>query len=154
MDVVHGYLDRGVNISLIIIDFFSWNDPNGNINTLGDETLPKTCWPDPKGMVDDLKALGVELMVSPYSHSVSKTSTKYSAAAAQGLLAKNSTGGPALGYAGGYVYDLFNEKARNYAWGNMQAGCDFLCDAQSNFRVLTFTLGQVREPVRVTPLVA
>jgi alpha-D-xyloside xylohydrolase len=123
MDVVHGYLDRGIKISLIVIDFYSWNDPApGGLNTLGDETLPKTCWPDPKGMVDDLKALGVELMISPYSHSVSKTSTKYAAAATQGLLATDVTGGPALGYSKGYVYDLFNKEARDYAWANMQAG--------------------------------
>jgi hypothetical protein len=32
---------------------------------LGDETLPAACWPDPKGMVDELKQMGVELMISP-----------------------------------------------------------------------------------------
>jgi len=124
LDVVHGYLDRGVNLSLIVIDFYSWNDPDGGqaSNTLGDETLPKTCWPDPKGMVDELKALGVELMVSPYSHSVAKTSTKYAAAETRGLLATDADGNAALGYAGGYVYDLFTQQARDYAWGNMQAG--------------------------------
>lgn len=122
MDVVHGYLDRGINISLIIIDFYSWNDPDGNINTLGDETLPKTCWPDPKGMVDELKALGVELMISPYSHSVAMSSHNYAEAAEQGFLALNSTHQPALGYAGGYVYDLYNKDARAYAWSKMQEG--------------------------------
>jgi alpha-D-xyloside xylohydrolase len=73
MDVVQGYVDREIPISLIIIDFFSWNDPTApkdRQNTLGDETLPASCWPDPKQMVQRLKELGVELMVSPYSHSV------------------------------------------------------------------------------------
>ena len=31
-------------------------------------------------------------------------------------------GKPALGYAGGYVYDLFNKDSRDYAWGAMQDG--------------------------------
>ena len=32
-------------------------------NTIGDEILPKSCWPDPKQMVDDLKTLGAALRV-------------------------------------------------------------------------------------------
>lgn len=125
MDVAQHYVDLDIPISLIIIDFFNWNDydaPKGKQDTLGDETLPKSCWPDPKLMVDQLKELGVELMISPYSHSVAKTSTKYAEAAAKGLLATDSTGAPALGYAGGYVYDLFNPAARAYAWDAMQTG--------------------------------
>lgn len=60
LDVVRGYIQRGYPISLIIIDYFNWNpDP------LGDETLPAQCWPDPQGMVNELKQLGVELMISP-----------------------------------------------------------------------------------------
>ena len=64
--VANEYVRRNIPLSLMIIDFFSWNDPDGHVNTIGDETLPKTCWPDPKLMVDQLKELGVELMVSPY----------------------------------------------------------------------------------------
>jgi alpha-D-xyloside xylohydrolase len=125
MDVVQEHLDRQIPISLIIIDFYNWNDPAAPAdrqNTLGDETLPATCWPDPKQMVQQLKERGVELMVSPYSHSVSKTSKNYETAALQGLLALDKTGQPALGYAGGYVYDLFNPAARSFAWGKMQDG--------------------------------
>ncbi len=65
MDVVEGYVNRGYPIALIIIDFYSWQDPVRNLNTLGDETLPAPCWPDPKQMVNDLHELGVELMISP-----------------------------------------------------------------------------------------
>ena len=28
------------------------------VNTIGDETLPASCWPDPKLMVEQLKQLG------------------------------------------------------------------------------------------------
>jgi alpha-D-xyloside xylohydrolase len=74
MAVATEYVRKQIPISLIIIDFFSWNDPVKKINTIGDETLPASCWPDPKLMVDQLKEMGVELMVSPYSHSVGKAS--------------------------------------------------------------------------------
>lgn len=73
-------------------------------------------------MVEQLKKLDVELMISPYSHSVAKTSTNYAEAAANGLLATNRSGQPALGFSGGYVYDLFNPAARAFAWNAMQKG--------------------------------
>ena len=60
MDVADGYISRGYPISLIIIDYYNWAP-----SPLGDETLPKACWPDPKAMVDSLKEKGVELMISP-----------------------------------------------------------------------------------------
>ena len=44
---------------------------------LGDESLPKQCWPDPKAMVDQLKDAGVELMISPYFHQVAEQSKYY-----------------------------------------------------------------------------
>jgi hypothetical protein len=55
---------------------------------------------------------------------VASSSTKYAEAAAKGYLATDASGKPALGYAGGYVYDLFSQPARDYAWSNMQNGCD------------------------------
>ena len=51
MAVANEYVRRNIPLSLIIIDFFSWNDPVKKINTIGDETLPESCWPDPKRMV-------------------------------------------------------------------------------------------------------
>ena len=61
LDVARGYASRGYPISLIVIDYFSWAP-----GPLGDETLPAQCWPDPAGMVRELKAMGVEVMLSPY----------------------------------------------------------------------------------------
>ena len=43
LDVVEGYQSRGLPISLIIIDYFSWSPL-----PLGNEQLPVQCWPDPK----------------------------------------------------------------------------------------------------------
>jgi alpha-D-xyloside xylohydrolase len=122
MAVANEYVRRNIPLSLMIIDFYSWNDPVKKINTIGDETLPASCWPDPKLMVAQLKELGVELMVSPYSHSVGKASHNYAEAAAKHYLAIDAKGQPAASYAGGYAYDLFQPEARAFAWTQMQKG--------------------------------
>jgi hypothetical protein len=113
---------RNIPLSLMIIDFFSWMDPKTGANTIGDETLPASCWPDPKGMVDQLKEMGVELMISPYSHSVGSSSHNYAEAAAKHYLATDKTGQPARTVGPGFTYDLFNPAARAYAWNAMQKG--------------------------------
>lgn len=72
--------------------------------------------------VEQLKEIGVELMVSPYSHSVGKASKNYAEAEAKHYIATDKDGNPAASYAGGYAYDLFNPDARAYAWNAMQKG--------------------------------
>eukprot|EP00658_Telonema_sp_P-2_P014873 TRINITY_DN1567_c0_g1_i21.p1 TRINITY_DN1567_c0_g1~~TRINITY_DN1567_c0_g1_i21.p1 ORF type:complete len:694 (+),score=84.24 TRINITY_DN1567_c0_g1_i21:184-2265(+) len=118
LDVTNGYVSRGYPLSLMIIDYFSWNPL-----PLGDEALPPSCWPDPKAMVDQLKTLGVELMISPYFHSVTSASKNYPTALAHGFIVQNSSGQPALGaFAGAYLYDLFQPAARQYAFGKVKEG--------------------------------
>ena len=122
MAVANEHVRRNIPLSLMIIDFFSWMDPLKGISTIGDETLPASCWPDPKLMVEQLKEMGVELMISPYSHEVGKQSHNWAPALAKKLLATDSTGQPAMSAAGGYTYDLFNPAARAFAWNAMQNG--------------------------------
>ena len=80
MDIARGHAQRGYPISLLIIDYFSWAP-----GPLGDETLPAECWPDPAAMVSELKQMGVELMLSPYFHSVTGASKNYAQADELGL---------------------------------------------------------------------
>eukprot|EP00656_Telonema_subtile_P020294 TRINITY_DN21431_c0_g1_i2.p1 TRINITY_DN21431_c0_g1~~TRINITY_DN21431_c0_g1_i2.p1 ORF type:complete len:484 (+),score=73.94 TRINITY_DN21431_c0_g1_i2:115-1566(+) len=122
MAVANEYVRRNIPLSLMIIDFFSWNDPVKNVNTIGDETLPASCWPDPALMVTQLKELGVELMVSPYSHSVGNASFNYPEAASKHYLAVDVDGNPAASYAGGFAYDLYQPEARAYAVNAMRKG--------------------------------
>jgi len=51
------YVSRGLPISTIVIDWQHW------VN-MGDWTLNPVCWPDPQGMVDTLRLLGIELMIT------------------------------------------------------------------------------------------
>jgi len=82
------------------------------------------CWPDPKGMVAELKQMGVELMISPYFYSVTAQSKNYPLALSEGLLVLDPvTKTPAKGaYGNAIIYDLFNPKARDYAWAAVEAG--------------------------------
>lgn len=57
LSVARAYKRRGLPLSVIIIDFFHW--PNQGV-----WDFDKTYWPDPKGMADELRAMGVKLFVS------------------------------------------------------------------------------------------
>ena len=72
LGVVDGYVARQHPVSLMIIDYYSWNP-----GPLGDEVLPSECWPDARSMVAELRAEGVELMISPYFHSLAAGSRPY-----------------------------------------------------------------------------
>ena len=78
LSVAHGYIDRGIPLSLLTIDWFHWDN-------LGDMSLTPVCWPDPQGMVDELKGLGVELMVTHWPF-MSKESVHRAAYEAAGAL--------------------------------------------------------------------
>jgi alpha-glucosidase (family GH31 glycosyl hydrolase) len=63
MGVVEGYKRRGLPLpSVVVIDFFSW----APTYVAGDYLFDPHCWPDPRQMVEDLRAEGVEVMVSTY----------------------------------------------------------------------------------------
>ena len=70
LDVARGYKSRGLPISMIVIDWFHWKE-------MGDWTLNPTCWPDPQGMVDELRAMGIELMVTFWPYMGQKVSSHW-----------------------------------------------------------------------------
>jgi len=57
LDVARGYFSRGLEVAVIVIDWMHWT-------AQGDWHLNPVCWPDPQGMVDELKTMGIELMVT------------------------------------------------------------------------------------------
>ncbi|HYG23196.1 MAG TPA: glycoside hydrolase family 31 protein [Verrucomicrobiae bacterium] len=48
---------RGLPMSVIVIDYFNWTK-------MGEWKFDPACWPDPAGMVRELKTMGIEVMVS------------------------------------------------------------------------------------------
>ena len=85
LDVAHGYIDRGIPISMIVIDWFHWEN-------LGDMSLKPACWPDPQGMVDELRSLGIELMTThwPFMSESSVHRAEYEAAGALAINASSN----------------------------------------------------------------
>ncbi len=55
--VAREYVDRGLPISVIVVDYFHWEK-------MGEWGFDPACWPDPAAMVSELRDLGIELMVS------------------------------------------------------------------------------------------
>jgi alpha-D-xyloside xylohydrolase len=55
--VARGYVERGLPISTIVIDWKHWENQ-------GDWQFNAACWPDPQGMVEELQTLGIEPMVT------------------------------------------------------------------------------------------
>jgi alpha-D-xyloside xylohydrolase len=92
MDVARGYVERGLPISMIVIDWFHWTE-------MGDMGLNPECWPDPQAMVDELRMLGIELMITfwpfvglPYDNGTA-VSRHWDEFNNQGFLANSTTTG-------------------------------------------------------------
>ena len=81
LEVAREYKRRGLPISVIVVDYFHW--PNQ-----GDWKFDKDFWPDPKAMVEELKEMGIELMVSIWP-TVEETSENYVEMEELGLLTRS-----------------------------------------------------------------
>jgi alpha-D-xyloside xylohydrolase len=57
LSVAREYRRRGIPIAAIVIDFFHWTEQ-------GDWKFDPKYWPDPRAMCDELRALGIEPVVS------------------------------------------------------------------------------------------
>lgn len=57
LNVAREYKKRGITPDAIVIDFFHWKEQ-------GDFSFDPKFWPDPKGMCDELKEMGIEPVVS------------------------------------------------------------------------------------------
>jgi len=118
LDVAHGYIDRNIPISMITIDWFHWN-------SLGDMSLKPECWPDPQSMIDELRALGIEIMIThwPFMSSTSSHRQEYENA---GALAINATSGNADVFweylQEGALITTFSDATRALTEANWNAG--------------------------------
>ena len=86
--VARGYASRGIPLAVLTVDWFHWEH-------LGDMSLSRACWPDAAGMVAELRAMGVELMVSHWPY-VSRESVLRAAFERAGALATNASSGRAV----------------------------------------------------------
>ncbi|KAH6640300.1 glycoside hydrolase family 31 protein [Chaetomium tenue] len=110
LDVAREYKRRGLPLSLIVVDYFHWP-------LQGDLKFDPTYWPDPDAMVEELKEMDVELMVSIWP-TVDKRSENWEEMLERGLLIRVNRGlRIAMDFQGETVhFDATNPAARKYVW--------------------------------------
>lgn len=88
LDVARGYVQRGLPISMIVIDWFHWVE-------MGNFALNPACWPDPQAMVDELRSMGIELMITLWPFVGQNVSSNWDEYLDNGFLANSTaTGNP------------------------------------------------------------
>lgn len=110
LKVAREYKRRGLPISVIVIDFFHWTNH-------GDWKFDPEYWPDPEGMIKELNAMGIELMVSIWP-TVAKDSENFEEMAKKDYLVKNDVGITThMEFLGNTVFfDATNPGAREFIW--------------------------------------
>ena len=112
--VAREYKKRGLPLDMIVVDGLHWP-------LMGDWGFNEKQWPDPAGMVAELKEIGIELMVSIW-HAYDNRSQNIKEMQARGLLVDSYRGYAAhLGLMderplGFHIYDATNPEGRTYLW--------------------------------------
>lgn len=110
LEVAREYYRRNIPVDVIVCDFFHWPK-------MGDYRFEDEFWPDPDGMVKELKEMGMELMVSIWPQ-IDLQSENFTEMKQKGLLVKTDRGVEIAMRFGGEstFYDATNPKARDYVW--------------------------------------
>jgi alpha-D-xyloside xylohydrolase len=115
LEVAREYHRRKLPVSVMVIDFHHWSK-------MGDWTFDPQCWPDPAGMVRELKAMGMECMVSVWP-TVDWSCANFKPMQEHGLLLRNERGMPLQnGAAVQTFYDATNPAARKFLWEQIRKG--------------------------------
>lgn len=115
LSVARKYKELGIQLDVIVIDFFHWT-------VQGDWKFDKTYWPDPKAMVDELHEMGIKVIVSVWP-SVDRRSENFAEMAERGLLMRTERGAmQTYDYQGDCVeIDPTNPETRAYVWEKCKA---------------------------------
>lgn len=110
LEVAREYKRRKLPISVIVVDFFHWP-------TQGEWKFDPTYWPDPDGMIAELKEMEIELMVSIWP-TVDYRSENFKEMVDKGLLIRMDKGFRiSMDFQGNTVhYDATNPEAQAYVW--------------------------------------
>lgn len=121
--VANEYLERGLPLSVIVIDFFHWTKQ-------GEWQFDPTCWTDPTAMVQELADKGVRVMVSVWP-TVNRLAKNFDSMWQHGYIVRNARGTPAQMYFvdngardGIYLhyYDPTHPGAREFIWESVREG--------------------------------
>jgi alpha-D-xyloside xylohydrolase len=123
LSIARQYRERGLPLSVIVIDFFHWTRQ-------GDWQFDPMCWPDPTAMVKELAEQGVKVMVSVWP-TVNRLSPNYELMWQRGYILRTERGVPAHQYfvdnqaeKGIYIhyYDPTHPDARQFIWERVREG--------------------------------
>ena len=114
LEIAREYKKRNLPIDLIVIDFFHWPRQ-------GEWKFDLSYWPEPSKMVQELKNMGIELMVSVWP-TVERKSENYSEMLERGYLIRTERGfRVGLDFEGATIhYDATNPAARDYVWNKVR----------------------------------
>lgn len=110
LEVAREYKRRNLPIDVIVIDYFHWPKQ-------GEWKFDSVYWPDPDAMIQELKDMGIELMISVWP-TVDKTSENYEEMLEKGYLIRTERGvRVGLDFQGATIHlDATNPEARKYLW--------------------------------------
>ena len=100
LGIAREYKRRNLPLSAIVIDYFHWSHS-------GDFSFDEQDWPDPEGMVRELREMGVELVVSNWP-TVSMTSRNFGNLHEEGCLVQRENGPP--------FHIAFRDNSRSKRW--------------------------------------
>ncbi len=115
LNVARKYHALGIQLDVIVIDFFHWT-------VQGDWKFDPKYWPDPKAMIDELHSMGIKVMVSVWP-SVDRRSENFAEMMERGLLMRTERGAAqTYDYQGDCVQiDPTNPETREYVWEKCKA---------------------------------
>ena len=110
MAVARKHKELGLPLDAIVVDFFHWTRQ-------GDFRFESREWPDPEGMVEELKSMGVETVVSVWP-TIDERSENFGEMAENGYLIQFDRGmGVNMTWMGNTTfYDATNPGAQEFVW--------------------------------------
>ena len=132
LGVAKEHLARGLPLSCIVIDFFTWTRQ-------GEWKFDPVDWPDPAALVAELAELGVETMVSTWP-TIGLNSENWSEMREKGYILRTERGVPAInlfldkhpfGLHFLTYYDAFHPDARDFHWDKVRQ--NYLAKGIRNF---------------------
>ena len=110
LDIARQYHERNVPVDVLVIDYYHWP-------RCGDWRFDPEYFPNPKKMIDELKSMGIECMVSIWPQ-VDIRSENFEEMKHQGLLVKSRSGVDVqMVFHGDNLFmDATNPRTRKYVW--------------------------------------
>ncbi len=117
LGVANGYRKRGLPLDVMVLDWFYWS-------RMGQLDIDRTYFPDPKGMNDTLKSMGMHSIISVWPR-FEKESRYFNFLGTKGWLLKDKDGGvvdglPIRSDRAGALLDSTNPDARGWFWDRIR----------------------------------